>query len=148
MTAVVSNAVFFQAMINMAAVHPVAEPYLKILGYSPLTVSFFSVSNVRTVMSMILERVHALVGHLLPAQDERELVLSMRYVYMSSCGPDSVDKLNKYVVDVCSRVIVQNLREYVANSASIRQGRPRMDPRPVTENRASVTNSGMELTRF
>jgi hypothetical protein len=130
----------------MASIHPVAVPYMHAFGYSPITRSYFSMDNVRRVMSMTLERVKALSGYLLSSQDERELVLAMRYVYASSCGPASVAELNKNVVDVCSRVIIRNVEEHLLHVENLKQGKQRVDPRPNVENRSR--NDSMELVRF
>jgi hypothetical protein len=130
--------------------HPFAAPYLRQIGYGPVELAYFSIDNVTRVMSMIIERVAAVSGNAIGPQDERELVLAMRAIYLNACGPQTVEQLNLRAVDKCTEVIVVNMQShanYVERVTEMARG-PYVSDRPAVENRTAATSGGMEITRI
>jgi hypothetical protein len=122
-------------------IHPIAEPYLRQLGYGPTELAYFSSENVNRVMAMIIERVRDISGIDVGPQDERELVLVMRSTYLASCGPSSIETMNRRVIDACSSNIVVNLSNYIKyrEDIALPPTSRTLTPRPQIENRSSVT---------
>jgi hypothetical protein len=125
--------------MSLSDTHPIAMPYLRQLGYGPTELAYFSVANVARVMSMIIERVRDISGIEVGPQDERELVLVMRSTYVSSCGPSTIETMNRRVIDACSENILVNLSNYIKYREDIMASPTSrmLTPRPEIENRAT-----------